>query len=251
MALPDLPHASWIVVEEDAEGFPRVRLKLPTRMAGRWPAVVFAVACLVGAPVCGAIYFLDQLRQASNWIEGLYAVLSMLAGLVFGCVFAPFVGMLIWEPRSETITFRSGVLRHDRGSTLDSWAPFLAQRPDLNRFLQLLRELKQTVRDIRREEIGEIRLRRGDGWQQLSIDAQGKRIVVGRFLREPDREWLAQVLGAWARRPLLVDPPMEDGSRVEGPQAQHVPRKAIWPWNRMSAARRESSCGRGQRIGNG
>ena len=51
---------------------------------------------------------------------------------------------------------------------------------------------------IPRQELGPIRLDRVGERQRLTIDVGAERIEIGRLLREPEREWLAGTLRAWA-----------------------------------------------------
>jgi hypothetical protein len=46
--------------------------------------------------------------------------------------------------------------------------------------------------------VGPIRLERVGGRQRLSLDWGAERVEIGRRLREPGREWLAEVLRRWA-----------------------------------------------------
>jgi hypothetical protein len=52
--------------------------------------------------------------------------------------------------------------------------------------------------EIGRSEVGEIRLDRVGPRQRLTIDRSVERVEIGAGLREPEREWLAGLLRAWA-----------------------------------------------------
>jgi hypothetical protein len=61
------------------------------------------------------------------------------------------------------------------------------------------------MRTIPQDEIGEIRLEWIGMRQRLTIDHGADRIELGQMLREPEREWLLNVLQEWISvRPVLA-----------------------------------------------
>lgn len=50
---------------------------------------------------------------------------------------------------------------------------------------------------VNKKDVGEIRLDRVGERQRLTFDVGADRIEIGAFLREPEREWLYEVLKAW------------------------------------------------------
>jgi hypothetical protein len=50
---------------------------------------------------------------------------------------------------------------------------------------------------VPRGEVSNIRLDTVEARQRLTFDRGADRIEVGEYLREPEREWLYQVLSSW------------------------------------------------------
>jgi hypothetical protein len=59
----------------------------------------------------------------------------------------------------------------------------------------------EPARTIPREELGDVRLEEVEGRQRLTIDHGAESIESGAELREPGREWLAEILRDWAGQP--------------------------------------------------
>jgi hypothetical protein len=55
-------------------------------------------------------------------------------------------------------------------------------------------------RNLPRQAVGKIVLERVGERQRLSVDVGADRVEIGPWLTEPEREWLADVLRAWAER---------------------------------------------------
>ncbi len=56
------------------------------------------------------------------------------------------------------------------------------------------------VQQVARKDIGEMRIDRVGERQRFTLDVGAKRIEIGEFLEEPEREWLFTVLQSWKGR---------------------------------------------------
>ena len=53
------------------------------------------------------------------------------------------------------------------------------------------------VVELPKEELGQIVVERAAGQLRLRYDVGADRIEIGRYLSEPEKEWLAEVLREW------------------------------------------------------
>jgi hypothetical protein len=207
---PDPPRNSRIEITYDAEDNPRLSWPPDSAGVGRWVAAAF-----LGFWLCG-------------WAGGEVFAVSVLLGMVGFPVPAPgkavgggngdlalfLIGWLsVWTlggaaalwtfyclvrgPLPESVILGRDVLRYDPGTPLSSEAV----GPRAGRVRNRLQFRGGPVWELPWSEAGPIRLDRVGARQRLTVDHGADPIEIGRSLREPEREWLAQVLRAWAGRP--------------------------------------------------
>lgn len=155
----------------------------------------------------GAIFLLAWL---GGWTMGEYSVIKQLLngtanpflifwliGWTVGGGFAiANIYFLLRPSKPESLIFDSYSLQFKRGTP-----PFA--RFNWNRNKQgdddetsIWRKTKNKY-TIPRTDTGEIKLERVGERQRLTIDYGVERIEIGRFLEEPEREWLFQILKQW------------------------------------------------------
>jgi hypothetical protein len=134
--------------------------------------------------------------QGQGWFTVLFLT-GWLGFWTFGGI-AAMTGLygLLRPPRPESLTLRLNELIYDPGRLLPTadrvhGAKLSASGSGFPR-------RSARPRTIAREELGPIWLGREDGRQRLTIDVGAERIEIGPLLREPEREWLAEILRAWA-----------------------------------------------------
>lgn len=186
--LPAKPLDSCINIER---GFNRLTLswESPRGGFGRYALLAFLCAWMCGW-VLGefAALFAIFRGQSSAFL------FFWLAGWTFGGVFCgATIFRLIQPSRPERISFDSLQLEHDPGTAQITWSSFGRSRRK-NTFEVFKPRRKQT---FAKREVGEIRLDRVGERQRLSFDCGAKRIEVGEFLEEPEREWLYTALKSW------------------------------------------------------
>ena len=96
---------------------------------------------------------------------------------------------LVRPRRPERLIFREEALVHDPGTPEHEW---MQRRFDPSFWAW------PKPRTIDRAQIEAIALERVGERQRLTLDVGADRIEVGKPLREPEREWLAEVLRSWA-----------------------------------------------------
>jgi hypothetical protein len=126
-------------------------------------------------------------------------------GWVWVVIFLPLLvalGPMLWRlrrPRPESITLGVDEFRHDLGRAAGyrSYYDVVNRGTDHRRNWEWLFGAPRVV-EAHKDEIGRIILEK-DGQRRLRYDFGADRIEIGRYLREPEREWLAQVLQEWQR----------------------------------------------------
>lgn len=108
---------------------------------------------------------------------------------------------LLRPPRAESVVLGESAFRHERGSAsitalfLNPWAMLQHQDP-----LDFWRRVffPPPATEVERRSFPGVSLQSAAGRQRLSFDHGAERIEIGESLREPEREWLAGVIDAWA-----------------------------------------------------
>jgi hypothetical protein len=104
--------------------------------------------------------------------------------------------------RPEVLTLGVAYFRHELGrpggwlSTMDRY--FIGGPADLRPMWRRLLSGPPLIVELPKEELGQIVAERGGvGQLRLRYDVGADRIEIGRYLSEPEKEWLAEVLGDW------------------------------------------------------
>lgn len=136
------------------------------------------------------------LRDLSNGTPNFF-LMFWLTGWSFGGAAAFYALFMMVRPtRPETLSLDSFGLKFRRGTP-----PYEGFNRDRNRDENEPRSFNwrkfRGRYELPKSEIGEIRLERVGERQRLTVDHGAERIEIGRFLEEPDREWLHEFLKNW------------------------------------------------------
>jgi hypothetical protein len=96
------------------------------------------------------------------------------------------------RPRPESVTLGPNYFRHDPGRAGGVWASVDAHR---NHGMGA----GPRVVEIAKAELGDIVIERVGGQLRLRYDVGADRVEIGRYLREPEKEWLAVVIREWQK----------------------------------------------------
>jgi hypothetical protein len=203
--LANPPEGSAFALDQTSEGLYRISWKTPGMGCARFPAAAFLVFWLCG------------------WAAGEIFVTLALLGLFFGVGPFPVNGMnagigaflLLWltlwtfggiaamaqlyrllrPPRPESVTLGIDDVTHDPGTGL-------VMGPNVRALPQPFATAPPRQRTLTRQQVAGLKLERVGERQRLTVDCGADRVEIGPTLREPEREWLAQVLSTWAGRPM-------------------------------------------------
>jgi len=151
-----------------------------------------------------------------GWLFGLVSVVKQLlsdsgpntflliwlCGWTVGGLFALATVYLLLRPQKpESITFGPYSLTYNTGSpALDFMNPYYMMRNKRNLpnpFSLLFRKAKQY--EFTRGDCPEFLLEGLGDAQRLRFDDGAERVVIGEYLSEPEREWIAEVLTGWRK----------------------------------------------------
>lgn len=185
--LPPKPSGSAIEVRNDFNSTV-LSWRNPSGGFGRYGVLLFLVAWM-GGWVMGEVSALSQVvRGGGGWF-----LIFWLVGWTVGGVFcAAMIFKLARPARPEQLTLDSLHLIHDPGTELV--ASFRRQDRSWNP-LEPLKSKK--VCKVAKKDVGDVRIDLVGERQRLSFDYGAKRVEVGQYLEEPEREWLLAVLKAW------------------------------------------------------
>lgn len=187
--LPAKPSGSNITVERE---FNRLTISWKNPRSGgvaRYAHLLFLTAWMCLWAV-GETRVLGQILGG----RGNGFLIFWLAGWTFGGVFcATTIFRLIQPARPERISLDSLQLEHDPGSVPMLWSSYGRGRQRIS--LDVFKPRRKQT--FAKKDIGEVRLDRVGERQRLSFDCGAKRIEVGEFLQEPEREWLFAALKSW------------------------------------------------------
>ena len=186
--LPPKPIGSTIEVHND---FTKVVLswKGPKGGFGRYATLLFLMAWM-GGWVLGEISALNQVLKGET-AQG-FLIFWLIGWTVGGICCATMIFKLARPSRPERITLDTLYLLHEPGT--EQIAPFWKQDDNWS-VLEMFKPKK--MHKVAKKEIGDIRIDRVGERQRLSFDYGAKRIEVGAYLEEPEREWLFAVLKSW------------------------------------------------------
>jgi len=197
--LPELPADSVIEVEETDEGLV-LCWHNPRGGAGRYRLAAFI---LVPLTVFVSVFGVLAGHEASKMISGEKPIACPAVAFFVFCagaaaLLAYCVLMLLLPRRAEVLTLTGDTLLYRRGtppvgqrkgntiwgSHVISWEPF-GRRPRIC---------------AQRAQVIDVNLLYLGGREGLTVEIGTKRVEIGRYLSEPEREWLADVLRLWLGR---------------------------------------------------
>jgi serine/threonine protein kinase len=150
--------------------------------------------CLVGYSVYQTISLFWLVRRAVSLPNALFSLGWPLIAFVSAFRF-------LKPSRPESITLGTDYFRHDLGrpggfmASADTHRNLGGDSRPLWRQLLGLPLLVETSRD----ELGEIVIERLGNQLRIRYDFGADRIEIGRYLREPEKEWLADVIIEWQK----------------------------------------------------
>jgi hypothetical protein len=202
------PQNSRIAISYDAEDNPRLSWLVSSGRGSRWGAAAFfgfwlcgwmagetfaltALLGMLGVPVP----VVPRLGGGGGWFAALLLIVWLTGWTLGGAVALWVFYRLVRGPGPESVTLGPDVLCYDPGTSLD----FIAGGKGAGQAGNQIRFTRRgPVRRLPWSELGPIRLDRVGGRQRLTVDYGADCIEIGSILGEPEREWLAAVLGAWA-----------------------------------------------------
>lgn len=188
--LPAKPEGSIIDVQND---FNKVTLlwKNPSGGLTRYGSSLFLLAWIGG----WTIGEYSAIKSISQKIDPF--LLFWLVGWTLGGGFAVFQLYRLLRPvKPEKLVIDTTSLFFQRGTS-----PFNLSHKNSDEEGQKLQWLPQKAKyNLEKNKVGKILIDNSFGRQRLTIDYGAERIEVGEFLREPEREWVYQVLQNWQGR---------------------------------------------------
>ena len=131
-------------------------------------------------------------------------LITWLTGWVVGGVFVCYLSYRILRPIGfESVTLTVDRFCHDQGppSPLLLMNPWFAYRhaDPFEAFRKFFG--KRRVVDVAKTELGRVVFEQSGSRQRLYYDQGADRIEIAEYLREPEREWLAEVIADWQADP--------------------------------------------------
>jgi hypothetical protein len=194
-AFPELPPETWIRSETDGQGRPLLRWRVPPD-AGRWPSALFLGLWLFAAATWG-VGLMDEGLARGDLLSLVWPLATIVLFLVVG---ARRLWTVLRGPVPECLLFELDRLCARASGALRVPGPAAGT-------IGLVFPPGCSVREVPREAVALSRLDRAGERQCLLIPHGESEIEIGKGLREPEREWLARVLWAWAGRPGPALPP--------------------------------------------
>lgn len=195
MNTPVPPKNSQIQIRSEFEGV-TLFWKKPNGGVFRFFIVAFLILWL-----CGWSVAFVAVGKQLIFAEGFNIMLVFwLAGWTLGGFFAGSMLYLLLRPQKpESITLERSWFRYDTGSASMNFVnPYYMMRKKQNMtnpFSMLFQ--KRKTYELARSECPEFVLEGLGDDQRLRFDDGADRITIGEFLKEPEREWLAEVLNTW------------------------------------------------------
>jgi hypothetical protein len=205
--IPPPPADSCFVVDVDDNNRPRLSWRGAEGGIARYAAAAFLGFWLCGWAV-GEFFAIGMLLSMVFGIGGIgfqgpagggelcvsLFLFGWLGGWTVGGAAAIYAFYSLVRPRQpERLVFGPDALDYDPGTSL-LWPPN-RQEMRQNPFAMW----KQArARRIPRAQAGKVLVERVGERQRLTIDVGAERVEIGPSLSEPEREWLADVLRAWA-----------------------------------------------------
>lgn len=191
----ELPAETGLAVAETFEGT-EVRWQNPRGMVlrtafallGCVPAVLFGFFAVL---LARGLY--DEVRKANS---EAYMLLVLIAPCLAVCAyFGSYTLRALWSRAPEVLTLGPDTLVYQYGTRpvreANELEPWEAPQSSFGLFERRKRMA------LRRDQLSGVRLVSLRTRTRLTVDEGAERIQIGRYLRDSDREWLADVLRLW------------------------------------------------------
>lgn len=198
MSISDVPKNSQIQTKSELNGV-TLFWKKPGGGPFRFFVVAFLIFWLCGW--CAGFVSAGKQLLSGGGFSGFLAI--WLAGWTLGGIFAGSMIYLLLRPRKpESITLERDRFKYDTGTPAANFMnPYDMMRKKQNMMnpFSMVFEKRRTY-ELARTECPEFVLEGLGDDQRLRFDDGADRIVIGESLKEPEREWLAEVLNTWRGR---------------------------------------------------
>lgn len=189
--IPPKPTGSWIEEHFTADAC-ILKWRLPSSGMKNYLPILISTGVLVVIGVQGFVF--------APWRGNPMQWLFMLAPLLV--LFPLFKGFR--RPRAESVTLGPDYFRHDPGRAGGVWASVDEHRN------HGMGAGPRPV-EIPKAELGDIVIERLGGQLRLRYDVGADRVEIGRYLREPEKEWLAVVIREWQKATGTVEEMFAEG----------------------------------------
>jgi len=195
MNMPNLPKNSQIQSKSELNGMTLFWQK-PSSGPLRYFVILFLCFWLCGWAF-GFVSAGKELLKGGG--PGLFLAVWLAMWTVGGCFAGGMIYLLLRPQKPESITLASDRFKYDTGSApMNFMNPYYMMRKKqnmMNPFSMMFQ--KRKTYELARGECPEFVLEGLGDDQRLRFDDGADRITIGESLKEPEREWLAQVLNAW------------------------------------------------------
>jgi hypothetical protein len=161
----------------------------------RYFVVIFLLAWLGGWTVGEYSVAKKVFNGESNPFE-----IFWLIGWTVGGLFALInIYLMVRPSKSEKLIFDAFSLQFKPGTPPFAGINWSRNKNDDEDKTSIFQKTKSKY-TIPKTEVGEIKLERVGERQRLTIDHGVERIEIGKFLQEPEREWIFEILKQWKGR---------------------------------------------------
>ncbi len=194
MSAHDPPEGSQIETKTDFDGM-ILLWKRPSGGPVRFLVIGFLILWLCGW--CVGFVTAGTELLSGRGPTGFLAV--WLAGWTLGGVFAGgLVYLLLRRQVPESVTLERNRIKYDTGAAPMNFFSLywmISRKQSSNPFSMIFP--KRKIYEFSRSECPAFVLEGLGDDQRLRFDHGADRVVIGEYLKEPEREWLAQILNTW------------------------------------------------------
>jgi hypothetical protein len=147
--------------------------------------------------VAGEGYFLWTLLAEDFLTWGVYIIgpiLCLIAITAFNLYWMRVLYQIVRPARPERLVFAGDVLEYDPG-----FAHVRDARPSWVRRWNSMEIRTRPKRTTKRSDVRAVLLKHAANRQKLTLKTAAADLEIGVTLTEPEREWLADVIRAWAQ----------------------------------------------------
>jgi len=167
----------------------------PNNRLIRWAPALFLLFWIGGWAVGWVVVFMQLIDGGWVGIE-FFFVLFWLGGWTIGGLYALWMFRVLLRPsRPECLTLGFDSFHHDPGWSFNPFTGWHSYS-DYAAYWKEIFKGRNSV-ELPKSDLNAFILDRVGERQRLAFDFGAERIVIGKVLREPEREWLFRVLEAW------------------------------------------------------